>query len=319
MRIATTVLISGFCFGSIGFSTTVYSVSPFTIPGSEIVVLNQINDSGEIAGTRVTKAAGPPGQAFVVSAGGNVQTVLSEGEAFGINNLGQVTGFGPASNTAFIYNPNGTITYFSGPGDVLGIIGEGINDAGDVVGDVEYKIQGASVSYQDHGFIRTPNGSLTIFDVPNGTNHTYARGINDMGEIVGYYYDNSGPPHGFILNSNGTGFTSFDVCNYGPVGTYAYAVNNRGEVAGFCGMKSGEVGFIREANGSFSTYGFDANPAFGDITNTDFFGINDEDVVTGTYLLDGRGTSFIATPIPEPSTLLVTVILLVAIPLVRQR
>ena len=42
-----------------------------------------------------------------------------------------------------------------------------------------------------HGYLYN-GGTYTAIDDPLGTNGTYAQGINDAGEIVGYYYDASG-------------------------------------------------------------------------------------------------------------------------------
>jgi probable HAF family extracellular repeat protein len=54
-------------------------------------------------------------------------------------------------------------------------------------------------------------------------------GINNSGEIVGYYTDSSGNQHGFIYQS-GT-FTTVD----DPDGTDTHltAINNNGEIAGY--------------------------------------------------------------------------------------
>jgi hypothetical protein len=312
-------LITLCVFSSSAFSSTIYSVTSFTIPGSE-VVLNQINDTGEIAGYMFPSSGGSV-SAFVLSAGGIITVLpLSGGEvqAYGINNFGQVTGF--ANAPGFIYYPDGTSTLFSVAGSNLITEGKGINDAGEVVGVVESTSGGSTVN---HGFLRAPNGTLTIFDVP-GTNITDLEGINDSGEIVGSYEDSNGVSHGFTMEANGADFTSFDECNYEPgrafpEGTIATAINNSGEVAGFCFSQTGAVGFIREPDGSFSTYGLDPNPALGNLTNTAFYGINDEDVLTGLYSVDNRTTAFIATPVPEASTFLLNFIVVSGILLARTR
>ena len=65
--------------------------------------------------------------------------------------------------------------------------------------------------------------------------HTWARGINDHGDIVGEFRDPpdaSGEPgawHGFLLRNDV--FTAIDVpC---AMATFAYKINNLGDVAGF--------------------------------------------------------------------------------------
>ena len=39
---------------------------------------------------------------------------------------------------------------------------------------------------------------------PSGANGTYANGINDSGQIVGYYYDSNYDVHGFVESGGNT-------------------------------------------------------------------------------------------------------------------
>jgi uncharacterized membrane protein len=73
-----------------------------------------------------------------------------------------------------------------------------------------------------------PSYTFTNIDYP-GAVRTAALGINDSGQIVGYYYaDLSGPFHGF-LRSGGT-YTSIDYP--GAAQTYAYGINANGQIVG---------------------------------------------------------------------------------------
>jgi hypothetical protein len=65
-----------------------------------------------------------------------------------------------------------------------------INDTGDIVG---YG-QSADVIF---GFLRSSDGGYTSVVVP-GAIATYAIGINNAGEIVGFYGDAAGRYHGFL-------------------------------------------------------------------------------------------------------------------------
>ncbi|HXF75119.1 MAG TPA: hypothetical protein VNN13_03425 [Methylomirabilota bacterium] len=69
----------------------------------------------------------------------------------------------------------------------------GINDAGRIVG---WYWDAESVS---HGFIRSPEGIFTTFDVPNHSG-LMAEAINNSGQAVGAFWDQSGG-HGFLYNS----------------------------------------------------------------------------------------------------------------------
>ncbi len=54
------------------------------------------------------------------------------------------------------------------------------------------------------------NGIYTTLAVPGGTN-ILADGINDAGQVVGWYFDSSGIEHGFLYSggTNGT-YTTLD-------------------------------------------------------------------------------------------------------------
>ena len=54
--------------------------------------------------------------------------------------------------------------------------------------------------------------------------------INDVGEIVGTYFDSEGTPHGFVITAPLVQFLPFDVP--GSVGTVAAGINEGGELTG---------------------------------------------------------------------------------------
>src|SRR5262249_15364292 len=74
--------------------------------------------------------------------------------------------------------------------------------------------------------------------------HTAANGINDAGQIVGYY-ENAGGNHGF-LSSGGT-YTSLDD-PLATQGTHAFGINDAGQIVGSYGTATGEHGFIYSGN-----------------------------------------------------------------------
>ena len=124
-----------------------------------------------------------------------------------------------AASVSYVYK---TISLGSGVGS-----GVGINDAGQVAG-----------SYLDansvyHGFVDT-NGKIVTIDDPGaipvpdgGTNVT---GINNSGQIVGYYNQSSQPIESGFLYSNET---FRDIQYGGALGTYPEAISNSGNFAGF--------------------------------------------------------------------------------------
>jgi hypothetical protein len=87
------------------------------------------------------------------------------------------------------------------PGDNNGTYPQGINVWGAITG-----------SYQDtnnvfHGFLRSPDGKFTSFEVPGADtspyNGTTPSSINDFGAIAGSYYDANGFSHGFLRSPDG--------------------------------------------------------------------------------------------------------------------
>src|SRR6185437_4657580 len=73
-----------------------------------------------------------------------------------------------------------------------------INDSGAVTGD-----DGGG------GFLRTPDGTLTVFHVPGDAGGTLALSINANDAITGLYLDGNNDQHGFVRSSDGT-ITTFD-------------------------------------------------------------------------------------------------------------
>jgi hypothetical protein len=86
-------------------------------------------------------------------------------------------------------------------------------------------------------------GTYTTLDDPLGS-ETWAWGINDSGEVVGYYYNGSGYL-GFLYNG-GTYTTVNDPL--GTESTWAYGINDSGEIAGTIGTNDPYEGFTAVAN-----------------------------------------------------------------------
>ena len=149
-----------------------------------------------------------------------------------------------------------------------GDVAYGINDLGDVVGS-----SGGSYLYS--------GGSYTPLDVP-GSIATLVRGINNAGQIVGYYVDNN-RSYGFLL-SGGT-YTQFDVP--GSQLTYAYGINNVGQIAGSYQLGSNtagpDMGFVL-SDGTFTT--IQRPGAF----YTRVYGINDLGQILGENFLLNQGS-----------------------------
>ena len=98
--------------------------------------------------------------------------------------------------------------------------------------------------------MRQVDGTITLFDPPGSIADTAAHkdeggyevrpvtaptSVNDKGEIVGYFGDNTGVLHGFIRQKNGA-YETFDApaaSKIGDLGTSPMDINADGKIAGF--------------------------------------------------------------------------------------
>jgi hypothetical protein len=128
-------------------------------------------------------------------------------QSSGINLFGVIVGELLDNNTVwhgYVRTPGGFITTFeapgagSTPGSFQGTVAENINAGGAVTG---YVTDG---DYFDHGFVRSANGQITVFDAPGASPlggefyGTVPYCNNDEGAITGYYNDATGFAHGFL-------------------------------------------------------------------------------------------------------------------------
>ena len=124
-----------------------------------------------------------------------------------------------------------------------------------------------------HGFVRSPEGKFTTFEVPDADtttgdfNGTFTNGINDAGAVTGFYADASGGSHGFLRSPEGA-FTTFDVPGSTSGTTTPNALNLEGAIVGFSANQDGVFRpFLRRPNGTFATWSVpgecDASPATG--------------------------------------------------------
>lgn len=196
--------------------------------------------------------------------------------AEGINNLGQIVGTSATTSetsVGFLYN-NGTCTSiaFSGA-DSTNLTG--INDASQIVGDW-------STGDQDPGGVFIyQNGQFTVF--PNDPNAAFCgagffcttpEGIDDDGQVVGFYYDGK-TNHGFLYN-NGN-FTTID--DLGAFSDYLISINGDTHVAGsWLGDGSAYNGFYYEPeNNTF------VEIAYPGASQTLVNAINDNNQLVGEY------------------------------------
>jgi probable HAF family extracellular repeat protein len=174
---------------------------------------------------------------------------------------------------------DGRYTAFEARQTDVAMYPSGINDRGQITGEYVRR-DGES------GFVRSPDGRLTTFDVP-GASATEAAKINDDGQIVGRYsedtplVDDSERVHGFVRDRRGI-VTTVDYP--GAQHTLPTGINDGGDV----------VGHYVNARGA--THGFLWKD--GRFTQVDLVGareatpmdVNDRGEIVGIYL-DARGAA----------------------------
>lgn len=257
--------------------------------------------------------------------------------ATGINDSGQVVGSGYSSdytgNHGFVYS-GGTFTTFKIPGSEH-TQASAINNLGQIAGTY------SSDALGDGSFVYNAS-NYTILNKPGAhAGFTFAKGINNNGLVVGYYYDGVGTrQHGFLYGG-GTYATLNDP--NATLYTSAKGINNLGHVVGSYGDATSSHGFIyidgtyvtlNDPNATDRSIGTQANGindrgqvvgSYGDATGIHGFlyegntfttfdhpdatgitylsGINSRGQIVG-YYSDGRGAhGFVASPVPEPSVL----------------
>jgi len=123
---------------------------------------------------------------------------------------------------------------------------------------------------------------------------TFATGINDAGQIVGFYNENNFIRHGFVHNPDDGTFTTLD----DPLATgdtLASGINNMGQIVGYYVNASGTHGFLY-SNGTYTTL----DDPLG--TTTEALGINDAGQIVGFYKDSGlEEHGFLLTITPNPA------------------
>src|SRR5262249_55633584 len=129
----------------------------------------------------------------------------------------------------------GSLTAVEYPG-ALETSAHRINDYGQLVGNL---VNGRnSQGFLDAGRLFTAiNAPGAVASCPLLTLScgTFATGINNSGQIVGYFGDTAGVTHGFVYSGGGS-FTTIDYpgisCPGGRCGTFVNGINDSGQIVG---------------------------------------------------------------------------------------
>lgn len=143
----------------------------------------------------------------------------------------------------------------------------GINDNGDIVG---YYADGTTAFL--HGFLFS-KGVYTTLDPPDSVvGETIASGINNIGQIVGYYDGADGNQHGFLWTAGVYSTIDFP----GSSLTFITSIDNAGAMAGFYGDPFPNYSGFLYQNGTFSS-----PIRYPGASDTELNGINDSGQIVG--------------------------------------
>ena len=136
---------------------------------------------------------------------------------------------GPFAISAFTYSPLSAVGYFGGFGNAS--YGTAIDGAGDIVG---YFLNASSL----YNGLYIPNGPDATLMPITGDLHSYAEGISPDGtRIVGYSTSSSSVSHATTWTPSQT--TGTDFGSLGGANSYAFGVNDTGQVVGKSQNSSG--------------------------------------------------------------------------------
>jgi len=118
----------------------------------------------------------------------------------GVNNNGDMVGrYSEGNNVYAFVRTGGVRTKISYPSKTWGTFPKAINNHGDIAGHI-YHYDTTSGNLQYRGFVYS-KGKWTVLDAPKASpGNTFVTGINDSGEVCGYYQTGSGSAaeyHGF--------------------------------------------------------------------------------------------------------------------------
>jgi hypothetical protein len=233
-------------------------------------IATAINTGGVVAGWYTD--SGQHDHGFVRGADGSIATFDALGAydtwPLAINDKGAVAGYwlGSGGYHGFLQTAGGKIRSFD-IGRAANTHGYAMNGSREVTG--EY-IDTNSVP---HGFLRTVEGSVTKFNIPNVKDPLSLQpsGINASGQITGFYVSSLDySSHGFVRGTDGT----ITVLSLGSGNqTAALGINAGGEIVGIYDNH----GFLCTLDGQVTTLDF---PGADD---TSALSINKKGNVTGYY------------------------------------
>jgi uncharacterized membrane protein len=234
--------VDDFATGSLrrlGFVRLGTAITLIDFPGTDDLngtVANGLDDAGRVVGRFTEAPLGSRTHGFVIQGEQrelfDVPGASTFTEASDINNRGVIVGrtfldSDLGIGSAFVRI--GEKYSFFRPEDARGPFGcafYGVNDQGDTVGEVLN-----AAGFQSFAIL---DGRYMPFTIP-GSYRTVAHGINNAGQVVGWYYaPDASSIHGFLMDY--TGLYRIDAPAAGSYGTFIGGINDAGSVVGSVGF-----------------------------------------------------------------------------------
>jgi hypothetical protein len=256
----------------------------------------------------------PDGKIITFSAPGAGTGTYQGSGGWGINPAGKITGDYVDVNCVehgFIRKPDGEFIEFEAPGagstpspcvnglwgGLQGTTPGDMNAAGEIAGIIN------DTNSVWHGFVRTPDGEFTTFEVPGagtgsfqGTWVNFQEGLNGQGAATGWYIDENNNYHGYMRTAAGK-FATFDGPGEGVQFTIALSTDSQGATAGvYLDASNLYHGFLRWPNGKITTIDV-PGAGTGAYEGTEPEAMNDEGIIAGNYIdTNGANHGFVLTP-----------------------
>ena len=265
--------------------------------------VNGINNLGQAVG--FSTAANGAFNNFVRNVDGSF-TLLNfagsaEAMANGLNSNGQVVG-GLGATAFFLTNGGNTvITIPSVTSTTSAEVAFGINDKGTIVGQYT-----DSTTRNSPGFVLAKGSFTTLNPVANDF-QVFAQGINNNGQVVGFYNTDGVHDHGFLFNTNTSSYTLLGDPNVANLlFTQFLGINDHNEAVGYYQTNDGsQHGFLFNIGTGMYTFADDPNAATSGLSITQITGISNSGEIAGFYVdaQSGLQRGFVATgSVPEPSS-----------------
>lgn len=204
-------------------------------PSADVLTLNanSINDRGQIVGQQYSTDTGQG--SFFYDRGrfthiDNPNAVYGLTFAKSINNQGQIAGFFVDSNFStcgFVYQKGSYQTVKVPVSGATSTAINAISDNGQIAG--YYVAPQPDGSFVTQAFLSV-RGKFTPLTVPGSAGFSIATGVNNQGQVVGYYLASDFGTHGFLYSKGR--YTTFDAPVIGEQGTYPGGINEDGAISG---------------------------------------------------------------------------------------